>query len=123
MSPTMRRLFRRFVLLASVTLICLIAIAWISYDSARVMAEALDSLDQTRAVPRIESARPGAGAGTTFIVELPLAPDGRVEDAPPATGQLFITRRRSIPGPAADQQACRPSEVHPSSGDGLVRAS
>jgi len=48
---------RRFVALASVTLMSLIAIAWISYDSARVMAEALDSFDQTRTVPRIESAR------------------------------------------------------------------
>lgn len=48
---------RRFVVLASVTLISLIAIAWISYDSARVMAAAVDSLDHPRAVLRIESAR------------------------------------------------------------------
>ena len=38
---------RWFVVLVSVTLISLIAIAWISYGSARVMADALDSLGHT----------------------------------------------------------------------------
>lgn len=39
-------LSRRFVVLASVTLISLIAIAWISYDAARAMADAVSSLGQ-----------------------------------------------------------------------------
>jgi signal transduction histidine kinase len=47
----------RVVVLASVTLISLIAIAWISYDSARVMAETVNSLDQADAVLRTASAR------------------------------------------------------------------
>ena len=41
---------RRFVVLASLTLFSLIAIAWISDHSARVMAGAVDSLDHTRTV-------------------------------------------------------------------------
>lgn len=47
---------RLFVVLASLALLSLIAIAWISYDSARVMAEAVDSLGPTHTA-RIESAR------------------------------------------------------------------
>jgi len=43
---------RRFVVLASVTLISLIAIAWISYDSARVMADAVSSLGHMDSVRR-----------------------------------------------------------------------
>jgi signal transduction histidine kinase len=43
---------RRYVVLASVTLISVIAIAWISYDSARSMAEALESLDHIQSVHR-----------------------------------------------------------------------
>ena len=45
---------------------------------------------------RAESA--GAGAGATFIVELPVAAMDRSEAAPPAIGRLFIARRP--PGPA-----------------------
>lgn len=64
---------RRLVVLASVTLISLVALAWISYDSARVMAETVGSLDAD-AVPRIESARrfatygPWAMCGITGIM-------------------------------------------------------
>lgn len=42
---------RPFVVLASVTLVSLIAIAWISGRSARVLAGTIDSLRQPRAVP------------------------------------------------------------------------
>jgi signal transduction histidine kinase len=46
---------------------------------------------------RAESA--GAGAGATFIVELPLAGARRSQDVSPAIGRLFIARRRpSTPG-------------------------
>ena len=45
-------LSRRFVVLASVTLISIIAIAWISYDSARVMADAVRSLGRMDSVRR-----------------------------------------------------------------------
>ena len=62
----------------------------------------------------------GAGAGATFLVELP-APHVRLEEALPAIGQLFIARRRPVPGPAADQQACHPSILPASPGDGVVR--
>ena len=47
---------------------------------------------------RAESA--GAGAGATFIVELPVAAMDRPDDASPAIGRLFIARRPSMPGPA-----------------------
>jgi len=43
---------RRFVVFASVALISLIAIAWISYDSARVMADAVSSLGHMDSVRR-----------------------------------------------------------------------
>lgn len=47
---------------------------------------------------RAESA--GAGAGATFIVELPLAGVSRAQDAPPAIGRLFIARRPPMQGSA-----------------------
>ena len=47
---------------------------------------------------RAESA--GAGAGATFIVELPLAGVSRSQDTPQAVGRLYITRRPSDAPPA-----------------------
>ena len=46
---------------------------------------------------RAESA--GAGAGATFVVELPLAGAGSPTDTPPAIGRLFIARD-ARPAPA-----------------------
>lgn len=54
---------------------------------------------------RAESA--GAGAGATFIVELPLDEVTRSKDAPAAMGRLFITRSHSEPGRAGDQRPTR----------------
>lgn len=45
--------FRRFVVFASVTLISLIAIAWISYDSARATAAAVDPLSHLDSARRL----------------------------------------------------------------------
>ena len=59
----------------------------------------------------------GAGTGTTFIVELPLAAGESLKEAPAAIGHLPIARKRSIPDPYR-----RPEEPA-TSGEGVVRAS
>jgi signal transduction histidine kinase len=61
-------LFRPFVVLASVTVISLIAIAWISYDSARVMAGALDSVDHIESARRFAMYGPWAMCGIATIM-------------------------------------------------------
>ena len=52
---------------------------------------------------RAESA--GAGAGATFVVELPLAVVGSSKDAPLAISRLFIARRDAMPGLAQHKEA------------------
>ena len=61
-------LSRPFIVLASVTLVSLIAIAWVSYDSARVMAETLDSVDQIESARRFAIYGPWAMCGISVIM-------------------------------------------------------
>lgn len=69
---------------------------------------------------RAESA--GAGAGATFIVELPLVEVSRSKDAPPAIGRLFIARS-PMSGARDGQQANRQNEESAYVRDGVARAS
>lgn len=59
---------RPFVVLASLTLVSLIGIAWVSYDSARVMADALDSVDHLQSARRFAIYGPWAMCGIAVIM-------------------------------------------------------
>lgn len=59
---------RRFIVLASVILISLIAIAWVSYDTARVMAGALDSLGHPAPAHRFAVYGPWAMCGIAGVM-------------------------------------------------------
>lgn len=59
---------RRFVVLASVTVISLIAIAWVSYDSARVMSDAVDSLGPMESARRFAIYGPWAMCAIAAIM-------------------------------------------------------
>ena len=59
---------RVFVVLVSVALVSLIAIAWMSYDSARVMAGALDSVDHVESARRFAMYGPWAMCGIAVIM-------------------------------------------------------
>lgn len=67
---------------------------------------------------RAESA--GLGAGTTFIVELPLA-GASPQEAPLPIGRLFVARR-SMPDPAGSEGLSYPPEEAAHSDDRVVRA-
>lgn len=67
-SPYACMFSRRFVVLVSVTLISLIAIAWISYDSARAMAGAINSLDHLNSARRFATYGPWAMCGIAAIM-------------------------------------------------------